>query len=132
MTRVVVLLWIVLVGILTGCQNSASSKKNETTINPGVLDVAASPAPIPSEQPVAAQPVMVQPISDVQTASYASSTPSVPTTTTRKTYTIKKGDTLFSIAKANYGSGKEWQKIAAANPGLEPSKLKVGQQIVIP
>lgn len=129
MTRVVVLLWIVLLGLVTGCQNGGTSKKTEAAVNPGVLDVAAS-APIPTEQPVAAQPVMAQPVSDVQPVSYASNNPSP--TSARKTYTIKKGDTLFSIAKANYGSGRDWQKIVAANPGLEPNKLKVGQQIVIP
>lgn len=130
MTRVVLLLWIVLLGIVTGCQNGASGKKTDAVTNPGVLDVTAAPAPIPTEQPVAAQPVMAQPVSDVQPVSYASNTPAPAAA--RKTYTIKKGDTLFSIAKANYGSGKDWQKIVAANPGLEPSKLRVGQQIVIP
>lgn len=47
-------------------------------------------------------------------------------------YTIKKGDTLYSIAKNRYGNGNQYTKIVSANPGLDPSKLKVGQTIVIP
>jgi nucleoid-associated protein YgaU len=45
---------------------------------------------------------------------------------------VKKGDTLFGIARANYGSGSQWQRIAAANPGLSPSTLKAGQKITLP
>ena len=48
------------------------------------------------------------------------------------TYKVKKGDTLFGIARAHYGDGKQWQKIAAANPGLSPQSLKVGQTINVP
>ena len=49
-----------------------------------------------------------------------------------KSYTVKKGDTLFSIAKEVYGNGNQWQRLTAANPGLSPSTLKVGQKIAIP
>ena len=47
-------------------------------------------------------------------------------------YTVQKGDTLWKIATTSYGDGKQWQKIASANPGLSPSTLKVGQTILIP
>jgi nucleoid-associated protein YgaU len=47
-------------------------------------------------------------------------------------YKVKKGDTLFAIAKTQYGDGKQWQKIASANPGVSPSTLHVGQTLVIP
>ena len=33
-------------------------------------------------------------------------------------YTVKKGDTLYRIAKDHYGDGKQWTKIASANPGV--------------
>lgn len=123
MTRVVMLTFFVVVGLVIGCSNTTGTS-SVSPKNPGVLDVAPSTAaPIPADQPVAAQPV-----ADVQPVAYANAAP----VTTNKTYTIKKGDTLFSIAKSNYGTGRDWQKIASANPGLEPSKLRVGQQIVIP
>jgi nucleoid-associated protein YgaU len=47
-------------------------------------------------------------------------------------YTIKKGDTLYSIARSRYGDGKQWSRIAQANPGIDPQKLAVGQVITIP
>ena len=48
------------------------------------------------------------------------------------TYTVKKGDTLGKIAKACLGSTSKWQKIAKANPNINPNKLKVGDVLVIP
>ncbi len=126
MTRVVALTFVVVIGLIVGC-NSTTTGPKTTASNPGVLDVSPT-APIP-----AAQPVAVQPVADAQPVMYSSNTPAEsPAITTKKSYTIKKGDTLFSIAKTSYGTGKDWQKIASANPGLNPSKLKVGQQIVIP
>ena len=47
-------------------------------------------------------------------------------------YTVVKGDTLFGIARARYGSGGQWQRIASANPGLSPETLKAGTTIVVP
>lgn len=47
-------------------------------------------------------------------------------------YIIKKGDTLFSIAKRVYGDGSKWREIQAANPGIVPTKLRIGQQITLP
>lgn len=49
-----------------------------------------------------------------------------------KTYTIQKGDTLFSIAKKTMGDGKRWVDIKAANPGLNEKTLAVGKTINIP
>ncbi len=44
-------------------------------------------------------------------------------------YTIQRGDTLYSIARA-YGA--VWSEIVRANPGLDPRDLPVGQEIIIP
>jgi nucleoid-associated protein YgaU len=49
-----------------------------------------------------------------------------------KSYTVQQRDTLFKIAKDQYGDGNQWKKIAAANPGLNADTLKVGQTITIP
>jgi len=51
--------------------------------------------------------------------------------TTRKStgtgnYTVKPGETLYSIARKN---GISVSKLTAMNPGLDPSKLSVGQKI---
>jgi nucleoid-associated protein YgaU len=47
-------------------------------------------------------------------------------------YTIKSGDTLEAIARAELGSGQKWNAIVAANPGLDPKALKIGQKIKLP
>ena len=47
-------------------------------------------------------------------------------------YTVARGDTLFSIARSHYGDGKQWSRIVSANPGLSPANLKAGQKIVLP
>jgi len=48
------------------------------------------------------------------------------------TYTVKKKDTLWSIASRLLGNGQRWRDIVAANPGLDPKKMAVGQTIQIP
>jgi nucleoid-associated protein YgaU len=50
-------------------------------------------------------------------------------------YTIRAGDMLFNIATAAYGAGNANTGVAAieaANPGIDPNDLKVGQEIKIP
>lgn len=48
------------------------------------------------------------------------------------TYVVKSGDTLEKIAKRCYGKGSLWQTIADANPGVNPSRLKIGLALNIP
>jgi len=49
-----------------------------------------------------------------------------------RTYTIKKADTLWSIAVRFLGDGKRWKEIVDENPGLDPRKLKPGQTVRLP
>lgn len=51
-----------------------------------------------------------------------------------KTYKVKRGDTLWSIAEEMYGKGKRWKKIYEANKGTlsDPNKLYAGQILIIP
>lgn len=58
--------------------------------------------------------------------------PLPPTQPVTRTYTIQKGDTLWSIAKRTYGNGQRWKDISAANPSLDPKKLLIGTQIILP
>jgi CrcB protein len=48
------------------------------------------------------------------------------------TYTVAAGDTLASIAKDHYGEASRWRDIAAANPRLDPRRLRIGQRIALP
>lgn len=50
----------------------------------------------------------------------------------QNTYTVQRGDTLWSIAQRTYGNGQRWRDIAQANPSVDPQKLAIGQQIILP
>lgn len=49
-----------------------------------------------------------------------------------RTYTVKPGDYLWSIAEIIYGSGYNWVDIASANKLENPNVLFVGTILVIP
>ena len=49
-----------------------------------------------------------------------------------KTYTVKKGDTMFSIAQETLGDGNLWPKIVELNNLKNARSLKIGQVISIP
>ena len=60
-----------------------------------------------------------------------SPTPAAPTGPT-KTYTVKPGDTLQSIAARFYGTRSLYTYIAQANNIVDPSLVPVGQRLTIP
>jgi nucleoid-associated protein YgaU len=51
-----------------------------------------------------------------------------------KTYTVKAGDTLSKISKAQYGDANEYMRIFYANQDRlkDPDKIQVGQVLSIP
>lgn len=125
MKQSIVILIAAFVGfVAVGCANNKTR-----TADAGVMDVTASAtnspsAYTPAPQPIAAQPVTYDTMPNNGTAGAVA--------TAGGSYTVKKGDTLYSIARKSYGDGKQWQRIASANPGLRPETLKVGQTITIP
>ncbi|TAJ19426.1 MAG: LysM peptidoglycan-binding domain-containing protein [Planctomycetota bacterium] len=48
------------------------------------------------------------------------------------TYKVKRGDTLSSIAKSALGAGSRYPEILALNPGLDPNRMRVGAELVLP
>ncbi len=104
-----------------GCSGGKKSA-DPMAMNAGVTDISAvPPAPIAAPAPVP-EPV----VSDAPTQAPVAAAPA------GGKYTVQKGDTLWKIASTSYGDGKQWQKIASANPGLSPGTLKAGQTIMIP
>lgn len=98
-----------------------------------------APPPPPSHSSLTdlSQPVVVTPpppVDSIGTAPIGDPVGPVGPVTppANKKYLVKKGDTLWSIAKANYGDGKQYTKIVSANPGVSPSALKAGQTLMIP
>jgi 5'-nucleotidase len=123
-------LLVALCGLITlvGCQNKKAKTADAPALTNDVLAVEPTSydaAPIPSIEPVAAPaPVMASATTPAPSAGPAASSGS--------NYQVKKGDTLFGIARTHYGDGKQWQRIANANPGLTPANLKAGSMIAIP
>lgn len=78
-----------------------------------------------AHESIATKPAPANTTSDNHTTTHASKSDS---------YKIETGDTLSIIAKKHYGSNgpKIIQLIVAANHGLDPAKLKVGQEITLP
>ena len=89
------------------------------------------PSVTPPPQPV--QPIPA-PLLETQTPAVPASLSNHPNreAAAGQRYTVKSGDTLYHIAKVQYGDGKQWQRIAGANPGISPTSLKVGQVLVMP
>ena len=47
-------------------------------------------------------------------------------------YTVQSGDSLWEIAKKNYGDGSRYTELQEANNISDPNKLAVGQVLTIP
>ncbi|MHC4218637.1 MAG: LysM peptidoglycan-binding domain-containing protein [Planctomycetota bacterium] len=47
-------------------------------------------------------------------------------------YTIREGDSMWTIADHWLGDASRWGAIADANPAIDPDRLRVGQRIRIP
>lgn len=101
---------------------------------------ASEPAVGASEPKAPASEPFVPPPSDPPvgtTPSLMTSQPSpaagpVPGEENFRSYTIKKGDTLETIAQRELGSKSKVAEIQKANEGLDPKKLRVGKTILIP
>ena len=100
--------------LIQGC------KREQVTENPPVETNAVAavdtnaPSVEASNPPVAVPPVVAPaPVPEAAGAEYV----------------VIKGDTLGKIAKKN---GVKLSALKAANPGVDPAKLKVGQKITIP
>ena len=48
-------------------------------------------------------------------------------------YTVREGDQGFwAVSKKVYEHGKYYQRIAEANPGIDPRRLRAGQTLIVP
>src|SRR4051812_2302807 len=114
--------------LIVGCQ----STKKDVPVSSSVTDVTATPSATPGYTPAPTPGPVGPAYASTYDVTPPTATAGTGSATSGNTYTVKRGDTLYGIAKNKYGDGKQWQKIVNANPGLNPGALKVGQTITLP
>ena len=58
--------------------------------------------------------------------------PTAPAVPKGGVWTVSKGDTLSSIAEEWFGDSNKFSLIEIANPGIDPSNLSIGDEIILP
>jgi D-alanyl-D-alanine carboxypeptidase len=121
---------------LSAAQAKAFAAKNPPAPATTVPAAKNSPAVKSPSAPAPASPAIVAPAIPPLSTTLADSparenaTPSPTLTTKPRTYTVKKGDTLSSIAAHNHSTVA---KLIKANPKLaDPDHLKTGQVLALP
>jgi LysM domain len=92
-----------------------------------------------SSHQVAAAPAAPEPtaviIAPTDTQTLAPGSPRTEQVDHAKQHEVQAGDDLWSLAEKYYGDGREWRRIAAANPTVltgGPDRLQVGWRLRIP
>lgn len=106
MRKVLLVAAVVGITVLTGCKKKGEADMVDVPPPPPMPDAAATYTPPPAEMSAPAA--------------------------TGGTYTVQKGDTLWSIAARHYGNGQKWRDIMSANGMTDPKQLKVGQTLTLP
>ena len=118
-----------------GCDNDKAAKKGVSDAPPPAPAEAAPAAnPLPTPAPVAVtQTPAPKPLPAPKAPAAADAKPAAKAAASNaKTYVVEKGDTLFSISRKLYGNNAKVKEILAANPGLDPDVIKVGQKLNLP
>ncbi len=101
--------------LMQGCKREQTEVENQPTIDTNETAMMnTNPPPVEASNPPVQPPAVV---------------PAVAPETAGTEYVVVKGDSLWKIAKKN---GVTVKAIEAANPGIDPAKLKVGQKLSIP
>ncbi len=108
----------------------------------GRITVIASTAPAAAETATdaaapAAPATPATPAAPAATETPATTAPAAPATeaaaaTAASVYKVVAGDSLWKIAKATYGDGLLWTKIAEANTLRNPNVISIGSELQLP
>jgi nucleoid-associated protein YgaU len=111
---------VAMIAVAAGCSNKKSTAAGGVQVSPPpqpvhpVTQVAYAPEPV--------TPVVYEPAPLINGAGPLAGS----------TYTVQKGDTLWSISTRVYGDGKQYRRIVAANPAIRGESINIGQRITIP
>jgi nucleoid-associated protein YgaU len=97
-----------------------------TPAKPSTATPALPPLPAPSSATTGSAPTTAAP------APKPTAPAAVPAAPRTETYTVKEGDSLASIWRDLTGHERGWEQLQQANPGLDPSRLKIGQVLKVP
>jgi LysM repeat protein len=113
--------------LIQGCKR----EKPDTELNPPPLDLTNSiPLDLTNAMTdVSNPPVVLPPITNTMVTPVPTPVDLPPIAPAGSEYTVAKGDTLAVIAKKH---GVSLSALQAANPGVVPTKLKIGQKLTIP
>lgn len=113
--------------LMQGCKKEpdASTQQAESTNNPAMGFIEPTNAPPAATNDLAAATNVPPPVTETAPQPPPTSLPAATATE----YTIAHGDNFSTLAKKFHVSVRA---IVDANPGVEPTKLKVGQKINIP
>ncbi len=92
----------------------------------------AIPTARPTQKPVAMATQVPTIVPPTPTIHVILPTPEQPALPGQKSYTVIKGDTLWSIAEKYYKSGYNWVDIASANKLTNPGMIETGTKLTIP
>lgn len=124
--------------VAAGCQNKQKAELETAPPPPASLEAdpfgTGDSEPMGFEEDFAAETPPSEPAPDAPAAQGEVDEVTFTSTPTpaARTYTIRKNDTLWSLAQRFYGDGQKWVDIVNANPGINPQKLAVGQEIILP
>lgn len=135
MRRIVLAALLPLLGLF-GCKNQkAKPAYREEPYTPTYtsLDTLDQQAPASAAPQATSEPQTRAP--DTAAASETTADqPLEPVAPAGRTYVVRKGDTLFALARRFYNDQRRWRDIWQANRDKlpDPNKLSVGMTLVIP
>lgn len=113
---------LTLTTLVAGCKSSKSSSASESIAGPVDVSHQAQPGStsghIHSVADDKAQPFPPNPTAGPADAELDF-----------RTHKVKKGETFYGIAKQYGVSAKD---VINANPGVEPTRISIGQEIIVP
>jgi LysM repeat protein len=113
--------------LMQGCrQEKPASEAAEVATNQAPPETVAT---TDTNAPAATATNTATPVVETPAPTLTPTPPPTLATATESEYTIVSGDTLGAIATKNH---VKVAALVAANPGIEPTKLKIGQKIHIP